>query len=278
VTQRRRLDADGAIALLHAVIAGDADAVIDLIGAESILDMPRLARAVAADGIRSSIAVARAAYPYELIDVRQHHAIETPNGVVVELRARLRDGGNEIALPLAVVDSVEDGNRTVRIYHSERIPTGVRRGRRAVFPVDEDASPTLATHPGVRAYMEAIGTGDPDAILLRFADDAVLDNGVRPVTDRGELRAIVTAMARSGGVRLVRRREFDDGSVVAFEYTGLPRPSSGPQAPRTPPGGGIGVYTVDARGRIVSVRMYDDFDPDALIVAGSQTADSDHPT
>lgn len=276
MTARRRLDADGAICLLRAVLGGDAATVLELTGHDVVLDVPRLPRATGAEGINDALGEARDAYPFQIVDLRPLHAIVSSDGLVAETRARLLDRGQEVILPFALVDAVEDGARTIRVYHSERLLTGVRRGRRVVFPVDSDASPTLAAHPAVRAYMEATRSGDPGAILQRFAENALLDNGVRPVTDPGELRAIVTAMAHSGGARLVGGREFDDGRVVAFEYTGLPRASSVPDAPRTPPGGGIGIYTYDAQGRIVSVRMYDDFDPDALIAAGSTPADSDH--
>lgn len=272
------LDERGSLALVRAVVSGDAAAAIELVDADTVLDVPRLPLAVGASGIASALAESQSAYPYGLIDVAHHHSIIGAEGRVHEVRARLLVADREVLLPIAVIDSVVSARRHVRLYHSTRLITGERAGRRAVFPVDPSAEPTPPgqVHPVVGVYLAAIASGDPDAVFSRFALGGSIDNGVRPVSGSDELRAVFTAMTRSGGVRLVRWNEIDDGRTVAFEYSGLPRPNVAGSPPRTPPGGGVGVYTYAVDGRIVRVRTYDDFDPDALIALGSTGVDSDH--
>ena len=269
---RSRTADGGAQALLTALFAGDADAVVDVLGADARLDVPRLDPATGEAAVRALVAGWQDAYGYRLVDARVHSAVDTDAGAVTEIRTMLAEGDREFPLPFAIVETLEDGVPSVRMYHSERLIHGERRGRRAIWPADPEQEPTPLSeiHPAVAAYMAAIASGDAAAVVARLAPGGMLDNGVTPVTDPADLNSIFRAMVRTGGARLVKRREIDDGSVVAFEYTGLPRPAAPGSAPRTPPGGGVGVYTYDDQGRIRSVRMYDDFDPDALIAAGSQ--------
>lgn len=263
----------GAKRLLEALFAGDAAAASTILSADARLDVPRFERADGAEAIATLVRGWPEAYPYALLEVRVHNVIETEHGVVTELRSRLAEGEREFVLPFAVIESDEEGAPLVRVYHSERLIHGERRGRRPIWPADPEQEPTpLAdVHSAVGAYMAAIASGDQTAVVARFAPGGMLDNGVRPVRQPDELDAVFRAMVRTGGARLVRRREYDDGAVVAFEYTGLPRPSADGGAPRTPPGGGVGIYAYDDDDRICAVRMYDDFDPEALIAAGRST-------
>ncbi len=268
----RRTAAGGALSLLVGLFSGDADAVIAVLGPDARLDVPRLDPAAGEDAIRALVAAWQDAYGYRLVDTRVHSAVDTDTGAVTEIRTVLAEGEREFPLPFAIVETAEDGAPSVRMYHSERLIHGERRGRRAIWPADPEQEPTPLSeiHPAVAAYMAAIASGDAAAVVAQLAPGGMLDNGVTPVTDPADLDKIFRAMVRTGGARLVKRREVDDGTVVAFEYTGLPRPAAPGSAPRTPPGGGVGVYTYDEQGRIRSVRMYDDFDPDALIAAGAQ--------
>lgn len=265
-----RTAAGGAKALLEALFRGDANAVTAALGADARLDVPRFDPTSGAEGIGALAARWPEVYPYALVEARLHNLIETDRGLVSEVRTHLAEGEREFALPFAIVESVEDGVTLVRVYHSERLIHGERRGRRPIWPAEPGQEPTPLSdiHPAVAAYMGAIASGEESAVVDRFATGGMLDNGVRPVHEPDELQAIFRAMVRTGGARLVRRREYDDGATVAFEYTGLPRPTAPGEAPRTPPGGGIGIYSYDDDDRICAVRMYDDFDPDALITAG----------
>lgn len=263
----------GARRLLEALFSGDPSSALSVLGADARLDVPRFDQVAGAEAIGSLVRQWAEAYPYELVDVTVFNIIDSTDGFVTELRTRMLDAGREFPLPIAVVESVESGARLVRLYHSERLIHGERRGRRPVWPADPDQEPTpvAEVHSAVGSYMAAIASGDEGAVVARFADGGVLDNGVRPVKEPQELQSIFRAMVRTGGARLVRRREFDDGAVVAFEYTGLPRPAVDGGAPRTPPGGGVGIYAYDDDDRICAVRMYDDFDPEMLIAVGSST-------
>lgn len=275
-----RLRGEDGAALVRAILDGDSSRALDVLGSESVLDVPRLSVGRGTAGIAAALRNARDAYPYAIASLDLHSEIVSADGVLVELRSRLSDGERSFLLPIAIVDSDIGGRRTVRIYHSERLITGVRKARRPVFPLPPDAAPTPAAevHVTVGSYLAAIGSGDPEAVLDRFAPGAVMDNGVRPVVDRAELRAIFAAMTSTGGVRLVRINEFDSGDAVAFEYSGLPRPAAPGSAVRSAPGGGVAIYAYDSECRIVAVRMFDDFDPDALIGIEPKSVESNHGT
>lgn len=270
--QAWRTAGDGAAQLIRALFAGDATALSETIGEGVRLDTPRFTPAQSAEELAATAEKWPGEYKLQLESADVHKVTESEAGIVTEIRTTLSGGERPIKLPIAVVESPDDDQTLVRLYHSERLLTGERRGRRPIWPAEEGAEPTPLEeiHPAVASYMGAIAGGDPAAVLARLAPSGVMDNGVRPVQDHAELESIFRAMVRTGGARLVVRRQFDDGGTVALEYTGLPRPASPGQAPRTPPGGGIGIYQYDPDGRIEAVRMYDDFDPDALIHAGSE--------
>lgn len=255
--------------LLRALFDGDSVEVATVLEGVGTLDVPRLVIAQSPLDVAELVDAWSKAYEFELVDSVIVNVIDTERGIVTEIRATLRTGEREFVLPFAIVESVESGGPLIRMYHSERLIHGERRGRRAVWPVDptRDPTPLAEISPVVARYMGAIAGGNVDEVIACFDSHAALDNGVRPVK-MDELPYIFSAMTQTGGARLVRQREFDDGSVVAFEYTGLPKPQVDPSAPRTPPGGGIGIYTHNADGLLLSVRMYDDFDPEGLIAVG----------
>jgi hypothetical protein len=257
----------GAERLVQALFAGDAVAAQDALGDGARLDAPRFEPAQEPTDIASLARRWPEEYGVRLVDTRVLKVTMSEAGVVTEIRTTLNDGAKELLLPIAVVESLDHGSPLVRLYHSERLITGKRLGRRPIWPAEADAEPTpfSEAHPAVAAYMRSIATGDAEEVMARFASGGKLDNGVRPVVAPEELRRIFQAMVRTGGARLIRRNEFDDGTTVGFEYTGLPRPATAGEAPRTPPGGGIGVYDYDSAGLITAVRMYDDFDPEALL-------------
>lgn len=242
----------------------------DLIPEGTTVDIPRLGRLEGRRAFELSIRSWRDLYPYDLVTVEMRNSVTTDTGVVSEFRLVLREGDREFTLPVAVVVSGDNEAQLLRMYHSERLIHGERKGRRAVWPAEDGQQPTGLDeyHPAIGNYMAAIASGEARSVIARLAAGAALDNGVRPVVDADELHSIFTAMVRTGGARLVRRNEFDDGTTVALEYTSLPRPGMAAGAPRTPPGGGIGVYDYDENFLIRAVRMYDDFDPEMLIAAG----------
>lgn len=264
----------GAERLIRGLFDGDVSSVEEALGGEARLDAPRFDRTQSPQELGAVAQRWPAEYGLQLQDAKVQKVTESDRGVVTEIRTTLVDDDRTVQLPIAVVESQEGDSNLVRIYHSERLLTGERRGRRPIWPAEEGAEPTPLDqiHPAVADYMGAIASGDARAVTARFAPGGKLDNGVRPVEEPGELESIFRAMVRTGGARLIKRGEIDDGGTVAFEYTGLPRPAAPGQAPRTPPGGGVGVYQYNADGRIEAVRMYDDFDPEALIHAGSQTS------
>lgn len=257
-----------AASLLRAVFAGDTATAHELLDDDTVLDAPRAYPVEGRRGIAEVVHAWPRHYPYalETVDTVATHVAGSSSAT--ELRLALADGPRKISLPVAVVSSVVGGARLVRVYHSERLLAGERRRRRPVFAVAEgqDPTPSAELHPVVARYVDAIASGDPDAVLERLADGAAIDNGVRPVDDRGELRRIYDVMCATGGVRLVRGHELDTGDAVVFEYTGLPRESTD-RVPRTPPGGGVAVYRYDAASRITGVHVFDDFDPDALLAS-----------
>ncbi|MER2136612.1 MAG: hypothetical protein ABS909_01985 [Arthrobacter sp.] len=262
-------DITSAEKLVRALFGAHTDAA-DLIPEDFAVDIPRLGRMEGRQAFERGLRSWRERYPYDLVAVEVRNVITTDEGEVSEFRLQLREGDREFTLPVAVVVSGDNGAQLLRMYHSERLIHGERRGRRAVWPAQEGQNPTGLDeyHPAISSYMTAIASGDAGNVTARLAEGAALDNGVRPVSDAEELRAIFTAMVRTGGARLVRRNEFDDGRTVALEYTSLPRPGVAAGAPRTPPGGGIGIYDYDGGHLIRAIRMYDDFDPDMLIAAG----------
>ena len=248
-------------------------AVAELIDETATVDIPRIGRVSGTRGLEQAVRSWHDVYPYKLYGAEVRNVVTTDIGLVSEFRLLLREGDREFVLPVAVVASCDSEGQLVRLYHSERLIHGERRGRRAVWPAEDGQDPTAFDeyHPAIRNYMAAIASGAAENVTARLAEGAALDNGVRPVADADELFAVFTAMVRTGGARLVRRNEFDNGTTVALEYTSLPRPGVAAGAPRTPPGGGIGIYDYDGAHLIRAVRMYDDFDPEKLIAAGRNT-------
>ena len=264
-------EATRAIRLVTSLFNGDTSGAAALLDRDARLDAPR---AYPVEGTRGIVEVAHAwptHYPFELASLDAVAVHLTADSSTVELRAGLVGDGPRIELPIALVTSPVGDSPSVRLYHSERLLSGERKRRRPVFPVSDDAqpTPTREVHPVLREYLEAIASGDAGRVLERLADGAVLSNGVRPVGDREELRRIYDMMARTGGTRLVRGREFDTGQAVIFEYTGLAQPGTSGGL-RTPPGGGVAIYRYDARHRITGIQVFDDFDPDALLAAWQQ--------
>lgn len=256
--------------LLHDLFNADPEA-LKMIDKTTTIDIPRIGSLRGPEALERALDSWYEDYPYELISIKARNEISTDSGVVNEFILQLREAKREFTLPIAVVVSPEIDGQFIRIYHSERLIHGEKKGRRAVWAADEGQEPTpLAEyHPAIRDYMAALASGDAAAVISRLEHGAVMDNGVRPVKEAAELLSIFTAMARTGGARLVRRNEFDNGSTVALEYTSLPRPGAETNAPRTPPGGGIGIYDYDEQQQIRAIRMYDDFDPEMLIAAGN---------
>lgn len=268
-------DDEWAVALLRSFFAGDTGVALELLGGDVRLDAPRLYPVVGSRGVVEFTNAWPRHYPFEVTSIQAHAAHSTGDASATEVRVALVSDGAEIALPVAVVESVVAGERFVRIYHSERLLTGERKRRRPVFPVAADAQPTpfAEIHPAVAQYMQAIGSGDAGKVLDRFAPGVVVSNGARPVTDRDELRQIYGMMVKTGGVRLVRGHEIVTEDVVVFEYTGLARDVAAPGL-RTPPGGGIAVYGYDDGGLVTRVSIFDDFDPDALLAAAAADHES----
>jgi len=181
---------------------------------------------------------------------------------VVEVLAHLDHDGRELAWPVAVVaESRGDQSVVFRTYCSQW-PVDEQRHLRA--PILEPGS----ARPGdiVGRYQDGLTAGDAEAVVSTFAPDGYFRGPFGPRYDhRGpdELRSFFTRCFRAGGgVGLQPCVLTDDGVRCALEYNCVRwgRHDLPPQA-------GLGVYERGPDGLLAAVRVYDDVQPPAEVVA-----------
>jgi hypothetical protein len=130
-------------------------------------------------------------------------------------------------------------------------------GGHAIRPPVLQPSPGLDEPDVVGDYQRALAAGDADAVMAAFEPDAsVREPGGRAYTHHGadELRALYERFfSNGGGIPLEHCAVTDDGRACALEYNlvgqGTTRPA--PQA-------GACVFVRGQRGKVATVRLYDD--------------------
>jgi limonene-1,2-epoxide hydrolase len=173
---------------------------------------------------------------------------------VVELLARLSDGGRETVWPVAVVaESPHDRSVVFRTYCSQ-LPVDHRRHVRPPILPPADARPGDV----VERYLAALRAGDTDAVVGTFAADGYVREPVEARVHRGAdaLRAYFEGcFSAGGGVDLQQCAITDDGTRCVLEYNcvGWGRNPVTPQA-------GLGVFERGHDGLLAAARLYDDIE------------------
>jgi limonene-1,2-epoxide hydrolase len=178
-----------------------------------------------------------------------HHArIEVVGSItagacaVVELLAHVEHEGGEVAWPVAVVaDALDETSVDFRTYCSQLPVDGRRHVRPPILP-----EAPVETASVVTAYLDALATGDPEAILKTLSPDAYVQESMAE-THRGptELREYY---ARVGPMLLQPCAAADDGTHYALEYNLDAEPEQA----------GLGVFERGTDGLLTAVRRYDD--------------------
>jgi ketosteroid isomerase-like protein len=172
---------------------------------------------------------------------------------VVELLARLRRDGREVAWPVAVVaESPDDKSVVFRTYCSQLPITGRHEIRSPVL----DPAPVRPDGVAGR-YQAALAAGDVAATVSAFGPDGYFREPDGPpyvYRGAGELRSFFTRLfSAGGGVGLQPCTVTDDGVRCALEYNCVRwgRHDLPPQA-------GVAVHELGPDGLLAAVRIYDD--------------------
>ena len=172
---------------------------------------------------------------------------------VVELLARLEQGGTTVLWPIAVVaESPDDRSVVFRTYCSTWPVEGHRHLRPPILK-------SLAHTPGdvVGRYLTALRSGDVDDIVQTFRPDGYLRESFGPhALHRGvdEVRAFFVECFRAGGgVELELCEVTDDGGRCALEFN-CDRWGSYD----LPPQAGLAIFERGSNGLLAAVRLYDD--------------------
>ncbi len=178
----------------------------------------------------------------------------------VEETALTLDGEHgRVELPVAIAADRDGDGRIieVRVYYGSWPLTGRNTTRPPLLQPD----PGLEAPDVVGEYLSALAAGDVDAVVAAFEPDAyVREPAGGPYFHRGH-EALVALYARlffnRDGIGLEQCSVTDDGRRCALEYNVVHRGYSelAPQA-------GIAVFVRGASGKLASVRVYDDADPE----------------
>ena len=185
--------------------------------------------------------------------LRQVSVLHTPIRSVEEVLLELTVGGERQELPVAVVAEWDADHRltTIRVYHSLW----------PLFPNHHVHSPVIGAHPdvtlpeAVARNQQARATGDLEAILASYEDDAVVhaSTATVPQLHRGadELRRLYGGPSIAGmKPQVTVCTATDDGQRCAVEYkvTHFSEPK--------PDQVGITVYEHGGGPRILAERSY----------------------
>jgi limonene-1,2-epoxide hydrolase len=172
---------------------------------------------------------------------------------VVELMAYLRDEGDRVSWPVAVVaESTDDRSVVFRTYCSQVAVDGRRHVRPPILTEQ-------ATLPDgvVAGYHAALAAGDAASAVAAFATDGYLQEssgGHRRHRGPRELRDFFdTCFGSGGGIGLELCAVTDDGVRCAVEYNCTRWGSHD-----LPPQAGLAVCERGVDGRLAAVRIYDD--------------------
>jgi len=253
ILDERRRDELLAVPYFDGLLAGDPDPLVESFAGEPEVHDPLRGRV---KGVR-----AFRAYVDETSGwLREHHvSVEDVDHVISERRGFedvvLHLDGGAAALPVAIVaDRLPDGRiDELRLYYTSGEPPGRPVGRPPLLQPD----PALQEPEPVAAYVRGLTAGDVDAVVATFEPDgSVREPSGGQLVHRGPggVRSYYERLfADTGGVELEACALVDDGRACALEYNLVPR-----GAPRPPPRAGACVFVRGRRGKLATVRLYDD--------------------
>ncbi len=239
------------------LLAGDADALRSVFGGQAQLDAPLQGAVRGAQAFSEFVneqqnwLLERDARP-RLLD-----QIITPVRVVFEFVVDLNQGRETIDLPVALAaDRQGEGISAIRIYHSTWPLTGQHAVRAPLLPPAEG----LEEPAVVRAYMEAIGSGNTPAVLALFAEDgyARQPSGERFKAVGPDLIEFYGPALEGGGVVLEHCTATCDDHACAIEFIAVEWARV-----KLPPQAGLAVYQFEG-DKIKAARIYDDVQPPFL--------------
>jgi SnoaL-like domain len=188
----------------------------------------------------------------------------TPTRTVEEVVLRLLaddEGDRRVELPVAVVGD-RNPDRTlkaIRVYHSMWPLTGGHRVREPLLPKD----PNLVVPDVVGEYQRALATGDLEAVLGTYEEDAYArepSGGEYVYRGKEKLREVYSAQfANGGGIPLEHCTLTDDGVRCAIEFNSVRWGVT-----EIPPQAGVAVYERGSSGRLAGGRIYDDVEPPSV--------------
>jgi YD repeat-containing protein len=99
-------------------------------------------------------------------------------------------------------------------------------------------------------YLAAVTAWDGDAIMGVFGSPCYVEFGPQRIDDRERIRTLYEWFF-GDEIKLIFSTITDDGETLVVEWA----------TPGEERAGGLTAYKRDARGRIGSIHMYDNFDP-----------------
>ncbi len=254
--------ANDAVPYYEGIMAEEPEALVRSFAGLPLIHDPRVGHVEGARGLRAFVS-GTVEWLRERDAVVENVALtltrpRTVEEVVLHL---IGDGGRRVELPVAIVtDRNPDRTiKTIRVYHSMSPLTAGHRVREPLLPPD----PNLVLPDVVGEYQLALATGDLEAVLATYEDDAYArepSGGEYVYRGKEKLREVYSFMfANGGGIPLEHCTVTDDGVRCAIEYN-----CARWGVTEIPPQAGVAVYERGASGRLAGGRIYDDVEPPAV--------------
>lgn len=236
-----------------ALMAGEAEALLDVFVAEPHLDTPLQGEVRDEEAVRRFVSEQQSWLAERAADVQVLATTSDAERIVVEFVLYLRHRGDDIDVPVAVVADVSgEGVSWIRTYHS----TWPLTGGHVVRPPLLHPSEGLEEPEVVERYMAGISKPDKETVLALFKDEGYVrepSGSQYKHEGREGQEEFYTAALSYGGISLQHCTATFDGTRCAIEYI-CDRLGS----VEIPPQAGIAVYELSDSEQIQAVRIYDD--------------------
>ncbi len=235
------------------LLDGDIQEIQSMFAGEPFLDEPVKGKVEGPDRFRHFLGNFR--HWIQRRDPRVEHFATTATDhlIVEECLLHLAQSKELLQIPVAIAADLMEGKFShVRIYHSLWPLFKEHTVRSPILPVKEN----VILPPLINAYMDALARGDTESILKLFEPDGYVrepagDNYKQEGKDG--LTAFYSSALADGGIPLGHCSSAYDGTCCAVEFI-VDRWGKTQLSPQA----GIAVYEQSSRGRLASVRIYDD--------------------
>jgi hypothetical protein len=254
ILDERRRDELLAVPYFDGLLAGDPDPLVESFAGEPEVHDPVRGRIKGVRAFRAYVGETSAW-------LREHRAgVEDIDHVIGDERGfedvllHVDGEGGADGLPVAIVaDRRPDGRiDELRLYYAGGSGAGTGSVRAPLLQLD----PELQEPDAVAAYVSGFNAGDVDAVVASFEPDGSVREADGRLVHRGpaDLRSYYDEKLSAGNGAVIEACALvDDGRACALEYNlvgqGTTRPA--PQA-------GACVFVRGQRGKVATVRLYDD--------------------